>query len=282
MIEIQVDDKVLADIGRGFAIPARPELLLELQNIMQQSEPKLDDVAALIAKDVATSATILKTINSPLYGLARSISDIKKSVRYIGLNGVYSLVTTCLIKQGYDQKDCAIELESFWNNANNIANAAVFIGSQIKHRISAEKLFTIGLFHDCGIPAMAMKYDNYKTTFEFAQQNPSKTLPQIEEHVYQVNHAILGYYVASSWRLPKDICQLILRHHDRELLHTLDQSEFQLAFAILKTAENLVSEYKDFRATADWTYLKDSVFTVLEIDDEDYADWHEDLQEQWL
>ncbi|MDO6444624.1 HDOD domain-containing protein [Colwellia sp. 1_MG-2023] len=276
---LTIDEKVIADIGRGFAVPAQPELLLKLQKLMAENEPDINVIADTISQDVAVSATVLKTINSPVYGLARSIADIHKAVRYIGVNGIISLVTNTLIRKSFNQNDCGIALEEFWTNASNIANTNVFIGKAIKQPLSADKLFSIGLFHDCGIPVMAMKYSDYTETYEHAMKTPSETLTSIEESVYQVNHATLGYYVASSWRLPKDICQLILCHHDRTFLDILTNQPEQYYFATLKMAENIVHNHKHFRDAADWPYLKDSIFTLLDIDEEDYQDLFEDSAE---
>jgi HD-like signal output (HDOD) protein len=277
---IQVDDKILSDIGRGFSVPAQPALLLKIQSLMTDDDPDINDIADAISQDVAVSATILKTINSPIYGLARSISDIKKSVRYIGIQGIVTLVTSSLLKKSFGQNSCSIELDDFWSNATNIANTAVYIGKNIKRKVSSEKLFTIGLFHDCGIPVMATKFADYADTLKFSGDTPSKTLPDFEESVYQVNHATIGYYVASSWRLPKDICQLILQHHERDYLRKLDNSEGQLNYAILKLAENIVHQQKHLTPSADWPFLQDSILTVLDIDEEDVKDIMEDINEQ--
>jgi HD-like signal output (HDOD) protein len=273
---LTIDEKVIADIGRGFAVPAQPELLLKLQKLMAEDDPDINVIADTISQDVAVSATVLKTINSPVYGLARSIADIHKAARYIGINGIISLVTNTLIKRSFKQNDCGIALEEFWTNASNIANTNVFIGKSIKQPLSSDKLFSIGLFHDCGIPVMAMKYSDYTETYEHAMKTPSETLTSIEESVYQVNHATLGYYVASSWRLPKDICQLILCHHDRTFLNILTNQTEQYYFATLKMAENIVHNHKHFRDAADWAYLQDSILTLLDIDEEDYQDILED------
>ena len=273
---LDVDEKVLQDIGRGFSVPAQPSLLLKLQELIKSDDPNLDDIANLVAKDVAISATILKTINSPLYGLARTVSDIPQSVRYIGLNGIISLVTSNLIKKSFNAKECSIALDDFWDNASNIANMAVYIGQKLKRRVAKEKLFTLGLFHDCGIPVMAMKYDDYQETLDHGGKTPSETLTSIEESVYQVNHATIGYYVASSWRLPVDICQIILRHHDREFLDKLDGSQEQTCFAILKMAENIVHLHKHFRPSTDWQFVQDTVFTTLDCDEYDFQDLLDD------
>ncbi len=276
---LNVDEKVIADIGRGFSVPAQPDLLLKLQKLMAEPEPDINKISKLISHDVAISATILKTINSPVYGLARSISDIHKAARYIGINGIILLVTNSLIRKSFDQNDCNIALEEFWNNASNIANTSVFIGKSIKQAVSTDKLFTLGLFHDCGIPVMASKYPDYTETYEHAFNTPSETLTSIEDSVYQVNHATLGYYVASSWRLPKDICQLILSHHDRNFLNILSSRAQQFYYAILKMAENIVHNHKHFRDAADWRYVKDSVYTLLDLDEDDYQDIFEDTAE---
>ena len=275
---LEVDDKVLADIRRGFSVPAQPSLLLKLQKIMAEAEPNLNLLADTISQDVAVASTILKTINSPLYGLSRSMTDIPKSVRYIGLNGINALITNTLIKRSFDQKDCNIALEEFWDNATNIANTCVHIGKSLKQAVSTDKLFSLGLFHDCGIPVMAMKYTDYNETYELAYNTPSKASPLIEDEAYGVNHATIGYYVASSWRLPKDICQLILAHHDRNFINAENSRIQKFYYAILKMAENIVYNHKHFRDTADWPYIQEKVFTLLDIDDDNYQDYVEDTE----
>ncbi len=279
---LQIDEKVIADIARGFAIPAQPELLIKLQQLMANPEPDINELATIVSQDVAISATILKTVNSPIYGLARSISDIHKAARYIGSDGILLLVTNCLLRKSFQQDDSSITLEEFWNNANNIANTSVLIGSSLSKQVSKDRLFTLGLFHDCGIPVMASRYGDYPETFEHALKTPSETLTSIEESVYQVNHATLGYYVASSWRLPKDICQLILCHHDREFLTTSSDQAQRFYFAILKMAENIAHHHKYFRDCADWPYVSESVLAVLDLADEDYQDLLEDSAEHQI
>jgi len=279
---LNVDDKVLKDIGRGFSVPAQPSLLIKLQNLMAKGDPNMNLIAETITQDVSISSIILKTINSPLYGLARSISDIKKAVRYIGINGINALVTSSLIRNSFAQDSCSIALDDFWINSTNIANSAVYISKRFKQGVAADKMFTIGLFHDCGIPVMAMKFNDYQSALERAIKSPTETLPEIEETAYQVNHATIGYYVASSWRLPKDICQLILSHHDRDFLKVIDGSAQQHCYAILKMAENIVWLHKHFCNSADWHYIADSIFTVLDIDEDDMKDIIEDLSDELI
>jgi HD-like signal output (HDOD) protein len=266
-----VDEKVLEDISRGFSIPAQPKLLVQLQDLIAQEEPELNIIAKTISQDVAVSATVLKTINSPVYGLSRTVSDIPKSVRYIGLEGIVTLVTSSLLKQSFKQKGCSIALEEFWTNSTQIANMCVLIGNSLKQAISKDILFSLGLFHDCGVPIMAMKYDDYYQTFLKSIKYPNVSITDIEDTQYKANHATIGYYVATSWRLPKDICNLILAHHERDFLDNSSSRIQKFYYSILKMAENIV-HYRAYQEnTPDWNFLKNKILAQLGIDANDYV-----------
>jgi len=267
-----VDDKVLEDIGRGFSIPAQPKLLKQLQHLIAQDEPELNLIAKTISQDVAVSAAVIKTINSPIYGLSRTVSDIPKSVRYIGLDNIITLVTGSLLKQTFKQEDSSIALEEFWVNSTQIANMCVQIGDSLKQAISKDILFSLGLFHDCGIPVMAMKYKNYHKTFEQALKYPEHAITTIEDKIYKANHATIGYYVATSWRLPKEICSLILAHHERDFLDNASSRLQMFYYSILKMAENIIHLRNNQTDSPDWPFLKDKILDLLAISDNKYVE----------
>ena len=272
-----VDQSVLDDIGRGFSVPAQPRLLLDLLKLMAASNPNVNLISEAISKDIAVSAAILKTINSPLYGLSRTITDIKMSVNYIGIFGVVMLVTGSLLKKSFDPKNCSIDLDDFWKITSAHADICQAIGRRFKPNIATDKFFSLGLFHACGIPVMAMKYPNYQDIIDEALTNPELEFTKLEEEHYGVNHTTVGYYVASSWRLPKDVCQIILQHHDRDFLADIDGSQRQDLFSVLKLSEHLIYlKYFD-RPAPDWIYVEESVLTILGIDDRIFQTLLDDL-----
>lgn len=267
-----VDQSVLDDISKGFAVPAQPKLLLNLLKLMADPSPDINAIADCISKDIAVSAAILKTVNSPLYGLSRTVTDIKMSVNYIGIYGVVMLVTGCLIKKSFDPKNCSIDLDLFWKTTTDISSATVAIGKHFKKNIAMDKLSSLGLFHACGIPVMAMKYHNYQEIIDQTVLSPQQSLIEFEDKNFHANHATIGYYVASSWRLPKDVCQIILQHHEKDYLDKLNGSAEQDLFSVLKLAEHIVSlKYKDC-ASPDWVYLEEAALSILEIKKEELVD----------
>jgi HD-like signal output (HDOD) protein len=276
---ICVDEKILKDIKDGFNIPPKPELLHALHTELASPEPELNKVAKLISSDVATSAAVLKVINSPCYGLARTITDIRQAVMFLGLDSITQLVTGFLLRQAFDQSKCCIKLERFWDTASEIATVATIIGQKIKSKVPVENLHLLGLFHDAGIPAMAMNFSDYITVLGAANKDYDKSLVAHEEERYRTNHAVVGFYLSSQWHLPKSMCELILRHHDRTIFDEQTDPESLLTLATLKMAENIVHTHKRFVAAPDWPYMKSQILAILELDEDDYQDIKEDAEE---
>lgn len=276
---IDIDDKVLADLRSGFSLPAKPEILQSLQDELNRDEPELNRVAAIITEDVATSAAVLKVINSPAYGMSRTVTDIKQAVMFLGMNCITQVVTGHLLKSAFAQDDCCISLQRFWDSASDISQVAMLIGKKVNPAIPVEDLQLLGLFHDAGVPAMAMRFKDYNDVLMRAAQRPEHPLIEYEAQQYPTNHTVVGYYLASSWHLPKRVCQIILRHHDPLFFQDNDSDVEKKIMATLKLAENFCFEIKHFRSCADWHAFKDDVMLALDLSDDDYTDVKEDVEE---
>jgi HD-like signal output (HDOD) protein len=277
----EIDAEVLAHVKRTFTIPSRPELLVNLQNQLKSGDPDINKIAEIISKDVGVAASVLKVVNSAAYGLARSVTDIKQSTVFLGLNGINTLVTGLTLKQSMDNNKCCISLDSFWDKASHVANVAMFIskgviGQKFKNQIAPEDIYTAALFQDCGIPAMAAKYQDYDKVITVSQNTDKYTLAEIEEYRYKTNHAVVGYFISSTWQLPRPICQQVLLHHDRQFLDKTTQDCDQLMFAVIKMAENMVSRFHSCQDTTDWLHYRGLILELLDFDD--YNDLFEDVE----
>jgi len=274
-----VNEQVLSDVNKNFIIPPKPQILDDLDRLAHQNEPSLMAAADIVAKDVAISSAILKIVNSPAYSLVRSIADIKQAIMFLGWNGIEALIPALKLKQMFLQKTCCISLERFWDNASEIANVNMIVGQRVKNKIPVEYLYTLGLFHDCGIVPMAIKYDDYVNVLHGSNRSSKESLVDIEDRVYGANHAIIGYYLASSWHLPRDICQLILRHHDLSLLEDTSDPNQQLCFCVLKLSESIVNSILRDEKIKDWERLEPFILKKLNMSEDEYIDLQEEAIE---
>jgi HD-like signal output (HDOD) protein len=222
------DTSTAEKLMNGFQIPVKPEVLAEVQQEQAKPYASANVIAKIIAKDVAFSAAVLKLVNSPIFGLTRKITDISQGVMLLGCNNVCNLVTFFELKKGFDKKS-SISHEKYWDLAMETANVIMLLLESLGSKIKCAKddAYAFGLFRDCGIPLMAMKYSDYKTVLIEVNKQTETVMTQIEDSYYQTNHASVGYFVARSWHLPKSLCELILRHHEPEFLTASDPSREQ-------------------------------------------------------
>lgn len=278
---ISITQDVIDHVSQGFSIPSMPEILVEVQRICADPDGELTELANLVSADIGLSSAILKTINSPLYGMNRAISDINQAVMLLGMGSVSTLISGILIKQSFTG-EAAIRFERLWDNASLVAETMVFIGQNIEDKIPPENLYTAGLFHDCGIAAMSMRYtDTYLDTLLLANEDHSKTQVEYEDAAHSSNHAVVGYFIASGWKLPRDICQVILNHHEEDFLHQNQDHMENLVFASLRIADNMVSSLKRRKNVQGWDDIKDTCYVQLGMDEHKYQDLCEDLEELW-
>lgn len=278
---ISITQDVIDHVAEGFSIPSMPKILIEVQRICADENGDISDLAKLISADIGLSSAILKTINSPLYGMNRAISDISQAVMLLGMGSVSTLIAGILIKQSF-QGEAAIRFERLWDNASIVAETMVYIGQNIDDKIPPENLYTAGLFHDCGIAAMSMRFTStYLETLLLANEDHSKSQVEHEERVHNSNHAVIGYFISSGWKLPKDICQVILNHHEADFLRVNKDHMENLVYATLKVADNIVSSVKRKQNIEGWDDIIEGCFDALGIDEHKYQDLCEDLHEQW-
>lgn len=275
---IQINEKVLKDTLKGFHIPPKPEILVKIDELLANKHADVNRVARIVSEDVGISSAILKLINSPAYGMNRAVSDVKQAVIILGFEPVITLVRAIKLRSAFPS-DCCISLELFWDNAVEIANTMVYIGSQLENKVPAEDLYSLGLFHDAGIPALALKSSDYKDVLMSANADEDRTLVEFEEDRYPTNHATIGYFLSNSWNLPRHLCEVILHHHDMDFFSWPKTSANHVNMAILKLAENIIVKKRRFHCIPEWHTHKDVIMGILLLDEESLADLEDDIAE---
>lgn len=275
---ITFDESKASEIARTFHIPARPEILEVLEQEQRKEHPDLRVIGNLIAADISLAAYVLKTINSPVYGLNRSITDIRQSVMLLGLDNILQLVTFFKLRDATSRHKACISLERFWDTAIETATVMVRLLQPLGLKLPLEDVYSAGLFHDCGIPLMATRYQDYKELLQLANNTQDQLVTALEDVRYHSNHAVIGYYVGNSWHLPVHTCELVLRHHDPSLLG--DQSvdvKVKEIFALFKLAENILTSHYRFKPANDWRWAGSQVLDYLHLSDRDYEELQADI-----
>ena len=276
----------LEKVFKGIRIPPQPQVLVDIQMETAMPDCSLDDIAALIAKDVSLSGWVLKTVNSSFFGLPNKVTSIGQAIKLLGVSSVVNIVNAVSITEALaiDNIDA---LNDFWDNANDVASACSVVAKKLNLQLS-DSAYTLGLFHDCGIPLLRMKHENYFDILKDAYAQNEVRITEIENRAIQSNHAVIGYYVAKSWKLPTDICQAIADHHKVEEILDLNQgaeSTKKNLLATLKIAEHLCGTFSTLGETEidfEFERIKSSIFGYLGISDIELDDIRDDLYDRGI
>lgn len=270
----------IESVMRGMNIPAQPKIMLDLQTEQALPEPDLNEIARLISRDVGISGRVLKAVNSPFFGLRNTITSIQKAVMLLGINCIINMVNAIAIRdeltQTKDMSDDDIkDMNRFWDTAQEVALVSATIARQIGFQ-SPDEAYALGLFHNAGIPLLRERFSNYNEVQLESYSGKEKRIIDSENKLISTNHAVVGFYIAKSWRLSANICEAIQQHHN--IIEMFGNSGNQGSdvlnlLSILKMAEHIVGNYQilgEHDTDIEWNECHDIIFHYLGICEDDF------------
>lgn len=210
----ELSEEQINKILQGISIPPQPQIMVDLQMEQVMPDPDINHIAKLISQDVGLAGTVLKVVNSPFYGLANEITSIQQAVGILGMGSVVNIVNGISIKSSMSDETIKA-LTRFWDTAMDIAMTSATLAKQVGYNYP-DNAYALGLFHNVGVPLLMARYDNYMDIMEESYSGGSNRIIDFENQQINTNHAVIGYYTAKSWNLPKVLCSIIAEHHDCE------------------------------------------------------------------
>ncbi len=282
----ELSEEQIRHILQGIRIPPQPQILVDLQMEQAMPDPDLKQIARLVSQDVGLSGTMLKFVNSPVFGLANKITSIEQAVSLLGLNSVINILNGISIK-GEMSDEKIVSLTRFWDTANDIAMVCANIAKQIGY-YSPDSAYAMGLFHNAGIPLMMVRFPDYQNIIEQSYAAKNSRVVDIENGYCNTNHAVVGYYTAKSWNLPPTICEVIAEHHSADQLFANKdgkEQEKKNLLAILKIAEHICGNFITLGGQTEdyeWNRVKNDILEYVGLTSYDIDDMKENFSDMGI
>ncbi|WMS89036.1 HDOD domain-containing protein [Pleionea litopenaei] len=264
------------DILKGVYIPPQPKLIDEIR----MAGTDLDEIAQKISSDPGVSAAVMKTVNSPYFGLSARIASINQAVILLGIDRVVNIVKSMLLKSSMADISTSINMEQFWESSSAVAVVSSAVCRQLNLGLTDEA-YTLGLFHNSGVPIIAQKVKNYGEIIKASYARPDGKITREEFKNIGMHHAAAGYRLTRVWKLPKLISEAVQNHHSVERLlddSSIENPKLKSLVSVLKISEHMVRLYQrlgDAPKDYEWDIIKLSVLGFLglsEYDEEDLED----------
>ena len=274
-----LDSENISKILKGITVPPQPQVIVDIHMEQAAPNPDIHYIGKLISQDVGLAGTILKVVNSSLFGLKNNITSIEQAVQILGLDSIIRITEGLSIK-GELSDEAIVALGSFWDSAMDIASVSASIARDIGYQ-SPDKAYCLGLFHNCGVPLIYSAHTNYPEIIQASYAESELRVIDTENRLLRTNHAVVGYYVAKSWGLPQDLCEVISEHHNVEHIFkgihyssSYDHSKKTL-LAILKMAEHICRLYETLGQQDhdhEWHRIKNELLEYVGFSEIDFED----------
>ena len=187
-------------------IPAKPDSLVKLSLLLAEDDVNQQAIASLVENDMALAASVMKAVNSSLYGLAGRVQSVQQAITYLGTREVSGITFEMGLRAAFPP---APELEPIWQRASQrgllMGRLAQALGQDAWAAHSA------GLFEECGKAVLFRHASGHYRAMLRAAANDAE-LCQLEHTGFGVSHDALGAALCESWGLgPAAVASV--RHH---------------------------------------------------------------------
>jgi len=264
----------------NLGIPSCPKIILDLSAEARKEEPDMQKIEKLICADVGLSAALIKTVNSPFYGLRNKVYSVMQAIHMLGLSRL-SLMVMGMVLRDLLKGNNPVEMTRFWDSSTKVAIISAYLTSRLPYisyghmhrRIDKDLAYTYGLFQDCGISIMLNYHPNYKKILGLANQAEDKKFTELEDMEYVNNHTMIGYVLAKSWGLPETMYQAIRHHHEHGNLEQDSsflsiESRDLIALALL--SERAIQIVTGLNQTCEWQKGGKWVMQHFGLSDQDF------------
>ena len=194
-----------------------PAVAMQALDLAKNPDCGINEFAAVVERDAALAAEILKLSNSIMFAGGRSVMNLHQAVVRLGFRQCKSLI----IASSFSSRVKKLSLDEEWvrealyRHSFTTALLALNLNRSLNVGFQGEE-FTGGLIHDIGRMLLATCYPD-----QFAQIDPlnfeegPETLAH-EQSVIDTNHCDVGVWFARNSQLPEPLIDVLRYHHSPE------------------------------------------------------------------
>jgi HD-like signal output (HDOD) protein/ActR/RegA family two-component response regulator len=214
------DPAVLSAIGGLESIPRPPVTVQALEKVLADPDAGVIAVAAVINRDAALTARLLRVVNSSFFGVGRQVTRVDAAVNFMGVSLVRAIALADGATRAFTVSPDVLDLDEWNTHAVRVATSAREIALAIcpQDRSLADEAFLAGLLHDVGQVVMAGVTPVDWKALESAAMHESAALNDVEHRAGRVSHALVGAYLLSLWGLPSSVVEAVAFHHTPDKL----------------------------------------------------------------
>jgi diguanylate cyclase (GGDEF)-like protein len=200
----QVNTVLVKRIIGSSQLPTLPVVALKVLELTRRDDVSVPEIADLIMCDGALASKILKTVNSPFYGLTKQVGTISGALVILGLQAAktlalgFSLLTHL---KTHEKGEVGFDHVRFWKRSVYAA-----VGSRVLARrfsvVQQEEAFLAGLLANLGVLALHRVMPAEFDVLYREAKGSDGALQALCRKKFDLTPAEVGKALAEKWQLP--------------------------------------------------------------------------------
>ncbi|MBI3819314.1 MAG: HDOD domain-containing protein [Planctomycetes bacterium] len=204
-------------IDRTVSIPAVPQVLLRLQEIVNDPNKSILDAVQILEEDPGLGVRCLRIANSAVYGIRTPVATLRHAGSVLGMRKIHELaLQSCLVGQfDHLRKLRAFNIDLFWQHSAVTVVTSRELAKVVKgfRSIGAERAAACGLLHNIGRLAMLDHFRAGYLDVVLPAGGHGDDACKAESEAFGFDHAAVGSLLASKWNLSPETVEVTRDHH---------------------------------------------------------------------
>lgn len=223
-------------------LPTLPNIAVRLLEISADPNAGIRDVVSIIRTDPGISARVVKSVNSPYFGLNAQVSSVESAVPLLGSSVVISLALSFSLVREDDEAKDKEHHKALWSQALLKAVTAEHLARKFGYGAPSE-YFLAGLLCDVGALAMLHSVPREYSEVLCSAKDDDRQLTAVEKERLGFDHIEIGVRLTQAWRMPATVVDAIRFHHSS--VYTIRAQECRPHYTWIKATRlaSCVSDY---------------------------------------
>lgn len=191
-----------------------PTVIHKVLALADDPESSLKDLVAVVERDPAITANLLKTVNSAQVGLPVKVDSVQQAVSMLGLQQVVEMVLSQNLSGNLkrSQKGYGLAKGELWRQSLAVAMVARTLARQ-RDLMSLPAIYTAALLKDIGkVILHEFVADRIQPIQQLVAQK-GLSFVEAEKDVLGMDHSSLGGIIAKQWHFSSHMVYMIENHH---------------------------------------------------------------------
>ncbi len=208
--------KVCDFLEREDRLPILPDVVREIDLILQSQDYTIGDLAVVIEKDPVIASKLLQIVNSAAFPKKSSISDLGHAVTYLGIKQVREIVLFICARDVFPpSKKCREAASSVAEMSFRCSKLASQVGGIVCPGLEKEAA-TAALLHDIGkmvfySPSYCQTYITHMSN-SCGDYNPVSPEAEFDDGPFGIAHTEIGSCLLLWWNMPISLIETAANH----------------------------------------------------------------------